>query len=437
MSVYLLKMKINGIKNITKEIELQFYNSVLTKIMDVSNTHIKSIYGANGAGKTAIIYAVDFYKELMTTKSALAFAQIDGGLKDFINQQSKEMMISFTFAVLDENVLQDVYEHKIIIKLDNEHFVISHESLKKLIGKRINNESFALIFENNDGKLKLGNFNNKEVIEENTKNLLREKPFVLTILHLLKDDINIDNQFKKHINNLINFFFELTPILQDSDTNRISFESLVSQVEIIKRNESTELFYKALNANKYVKKLSESVPKLYIESYEKYVILLTKFLSIFVENIERIRIDKEEYGENYECTLNLVYKDGRIINQQYESNGIRKLINLYAAFCAVEKGKIVFIDELDANIHDVLLNNLIEYFWYYTKGQLIFTTHNLQPMRILKSAKFAIDFLSTDSQILSWKKTGNYDPISLYRKGYIENSPFNIDPFSFLGSFGD
>ena len=74
----------------------------------------------------------------------------------------------------------------------------------------------------------------------------------------------------------------------------------------------------------------------------------------------------------------------------------------------IEKGQVVFIDEFDANIHDVLLIRLLEYIVNYSKGQLIFTTHNLAPMEVLKNAKHSIDFLSPDSRIVSWTKSGNY-----------------------------
>ena len=65
MKFFLLKMSVVGIKNINKEIELNFYKNTITKNFDVSNSHVKAIYGSNGAGKTGIVYAVDIYKNLV------------------------------------------------------------------------------------------------------------------------------------------------------------------------------------------------------------------------------------------------------------------------------------------------------------------------------------------------------------------------------------
>ncbi len=110
---------------------------------------------------------------------------------------------------------------------------------------------------------------------------------------------------------------------------------------------------------------------------------------------------------------------------------------MYSALCDLEEGKIVFIDEFDANLHDVLLVKLVDYIKQYSNGQFIFTTHNLAPMDILQKAKHSIDFLSPDSRITSWKKNGNYTAASLYSKGLIEYSPFNLEAFNFLGVFGE
>lgn len=75
---------------------------------------------------------------------------------------------------------------------------------------------------------------------------------------------------------------------------------------------------------------------------------------------------------------------GYKIHGEYESTGIKKLIKLYTYIEAAVDGSIVFIDELGANLHDVYLCALLEYFMEYGKGQLCFITHNVGPMDILK-----------------------------------------------------
>jgi AAA15 family ATPase/GTPase len=99
------------------------------------------------------------------------------------------------------------------------------------------------------------------------------------------------------------------------------------------------------------------------------------------------------------------------------------------------KGGIVFIDEMDANIHDVYLDRLIAFLIEEGKGQLCFTTHSLSPIKFLKKGKHSIDFLGEDGSITSWKKNGNYAPDKLYAEGMIPGSPFNFDSFDFYSIF--
>ena len=161
------------------------------------------------------------------------------------------------------------------------------------------------------------------------------------------------------------------------------------------------------------------------------------WIFIFCWDLKDILIKKEENGDLYICSITLLYNDGKKVARQYESTGIKKLMSLYYAMCNVESGGIVFIDEFDANIHDVILLKLVDYFRIYSKGQLIFTTHNLGPMDVLQNDKCSIDFLSDDSRITSWNKIGNCSAANVYRKGQIKYSPFNVEAFNFIGVFGD
>ena len=170
--------------------------------------------------------------------------------------------------------------------------------------------------------------------------------------------------------------------------------------------------------------------------YQRQIQRLAEFIQIFKMDLLGIENECKEVQGNLVITKYLVYKDFRIASV-FESTGIKKLITLFNAFKRFMNGDLVFIDELDANLHDVYLCRLLDYFCAYGKGQLCFTTHNLGPMEVLSKRKHSIDFLSDNSEIISWKKKGNYSVINLYRNGMIDNSPFNIEPFDFLGLFED
>ena len=125
------------------------------------------------------------------------------------------------------------------------------------------------------------------------------------------------------------------------------------------------------------------------------------------------------------------------VNKEFESTGIKKLVRMFDSLQNADAGGISFIDEMDSNLNDVYLCKLVEYFMYYGKGQLCFTTHNLDPMSVLKNNRNSIDFLTSENEVISWKITGNAAPDRYYRNGMIEHIPFNIEAEDFIGVFGE
>ncbi len=119
------------------------------------------------------------------------------------------------------------------------------------------------------------------------------------------------------------------------------------------------------------------------------------------------------------------------INVEFESTGIKKLMRLYSILKSCANGSVAFIDEMDANLHDVYFTKLIEFFKNDSKGQLCFTTHNLELIDILKENSHSLDFISNDSRVYSWIKDGNKSPMKKYISGLIPYSPFNVESFDF------
>ena len=78
---------------------------------------------------------------------------------------------------------------------------------------------------------------------------------------------------------------------------------------------------------------------------------------------------------------------------------------------------------------------LISFFKKYGKGQLIFTTHNIEAMKSLKSQSKSILALGVNNKIDTWVGKGNKSPISDYINGEFPNSPMNIEDFDFINIF--
>ena len=446
MKFFLLRMKVNGIKSIDKELQLDFYKGTLSKKFDSSNSHVKAIYGPNGAGKTALVYAAEIYKNLVMNSDYLAMSNATGALDNLINQKSKQFEIEMHFAVLNkEQELDAVYSHKIVLEKVNERYFITEERLCKLTGFQLNNQDkYNSVFWTKKGEIiELVKEGEEEKIKNVSMNLLDKQSFLAILLaNSLKDKtFDLGQKLGVALIYTVMFALNITILMQDSDKNYINFSSVTSQIDTIqtqkKKLNDDNIFLNLLRENRIPQRQTEQVAKKDFEKFEKYIKNLCSFIKVFKDDFKTIEIKKDENGDNYECEIILIYNDGKRINKKYESTGIKKIIEMYSALCNVENGDIVFIDEFDANIHDVLLVKLVEYVMNYAEGQLIFTTHNLAPMDVLQKAKHSIDFLSPDSRITSWTSNGNYTAASLYRKGLIEYSPFNIEPFSFIGVFGD
>ncbi len=439
----LLKLKVNGVKGIEKELEFNFSNSLLKKSFDNSKSHVKAIYGSNGAGKTAVIYAMRMFKQLIETKNYIYLANLDGTFKKIINQNTKKLFIEITFAHIDENSnIESIFIQSFTLeqKKDDLSYFISHEYLKQNIGFNLSLNKTKLIYEIDNDKLVLNcDEPDKELITSSCINLIGNTSFFQIILNGgNKLFCNIkSNDFRYALQSLGLFSIKTNVVLNDKDRDYISpfeFIDMFSNINKIK-NEDDKLYNVLLERSKIPSSNDDLVLVSNVKAYEKKIIGITNFLKVFKTDLKTIEIEKKIDGDIYHCRNILVYKDGRKVDKQYESVGVKKLIDYYDAFCRLEHGGIVFIDEFDANIHDVLLTKLLEYITYYTEGQFIFTTHNLNPMHILKKQKHSIDFISNDGCVISWTSNGNYDPASLYEKGLIDKSPFDMSASDFVGVF--
>lgn len=446
MKNFLLKMKVSGIKNIDREIELNFCNKSLPEDADFLKFNVKAVYGPNGAGKTGLIYAAEIYRNLVFDDKYITLGNADGSLANLINQISKEFCVTMSFACISEqNKIADVYSHTFRINEINGDYKLVEEKFSRLSDLNANNEDkYRTVFHVKDGVI-VELFNGCKYVDElktSTMNLLGTQSLLSAFFAATKtkNNVNVDNDLLNYFVVLLDFIDNLTVVLQDTDKNYINFQNFKKQFEAIKKQQQAsddDTFMNLLNRNRIPGTSSKRILKENFDEHVKYVENLCKFIKVFKSDLKEIEIKKDENGDFYECEYILIYENGKRINEKFESTGIKRIMNMYSALCDVDAGKIVFIDEFDANIHDVLLIKLVEYVKQFAAGQLIFTTHNLGPMSVLEKEKKAIDFLSPNSRITSWTNSGNYSVESQYRKGMIKYSPFNIEAFSFLGVFGE
>lgn len=440
---YLLNISISGIKNIKEEVRLDFYKKTVDKNFNPEKYRIKAIYGENGSGKSALITAVKIFQDMHSCENYFNESKTQIFLDETINKTTQTFRFHCEF--LSDTDPKRVYSYSMQIgKGRSGLYEIQYEILQMKNGNYAGNK-YKKIFETGNGELMYIDCEGDErkIIEKKFTNLLSTHAFMsLYIGNWMKPDLFIavasNMKFYMHITNCLGFiFFALIVYLGEEDQHELFF----IQKNFIENDLGQQTLINKLLEQNVNKRFIGSVNKrtIYKISFEKYkeqVDRLTQFIKIFKPDLVSIDIDAKENGDQYVCELNLNYGD-YIINKEFESTGIKKLIRLFDCFVIASNGGIVFVDEMDSNLNDVYLCKLIEYFMYYGKGQLCFTTHNLDPMSILKENRNSIDFLSSDNHLVSWTSRGNATPENCYKNGMIEDSPFNVEATDFIGILGE
>lgn len=438
---YLLSYKVNGVKNIDKDIRLEFYKKTIDEDFDSREYNVKAIYGENGTGKSAIITSVKALKNLMLNRYYLTDTKNRILFNNLFNKKTNVVSFEIEFVCRNDGMIL-VFRYYIEIKKDEIDglYKISKEELdyRKTSAKKWTN-----VYSIDNGKVT--DSIDMELFEELNKDngieSLREKSFLsyFTYKYFRKEiDINSNASFISPIIITINLAFSLYIYIDYSD----EYEDYLNYVLAYdyKNNPS-----KYNNKIPNVPRVSFSDERLnYVSHIEKEdfdafsndINNVYEFIKIFKPDLKKIEIEKKENNNIYVCELIFDYGEYKV-NAAFESNGVKKLIKLYKAIEAVDKGSIVFIDEFDSNIHDVYLCKLIEYIEEYAKGQLCFTTQSITVMDVLEDRKKSLDFLTRDHEIISWFKNSHYSASKIYKNGSIKKSPFNIESFDFLKAFGD
>lgn len=443
---YMTNLTLCGIKNIDQEISIDFHNKKLPKEFTIQDHNIKAIYGENGAGKSAIIHAMDIYKNIMLDRNYLNDRQNNQKLNQLINKKTNELKVQVTFVFYNgiNHKVFYMYQHQLhLFKDTDETFYLKEEYLTF---KKPTARTYETVYHQINGEVQESNYLN-DAFQLKCMNLLKKQSvlsvftYSLTEYSLNKIDELYGSMFTRQMFIHIIFVQSIVIFINETDTHddykgMAQMSTYISEISNknefnIRNNLKPDVFlkkYYMINAQ------TDVIKKEDLQGYLTKIERLTMFMKLLKESLFTIEVDTKENNGTLFCEKYFAY-DGYRINIEFESTGIKKLVRLFDAFEAYVNGGIVFIDELDANIHDVYLLKLLEYFILYGKGQLCFTTHNLGPMEILRKQKHSIDFLSQDAHITSWKKNGHYSVINLYRDGMIEHSPFNIEAIDFSGIF--
>ena len=389
--IYLIKYSVKGIKAIDQLVSLSFYKKIIPKNADTQAYNIKGIYGMNGSGKSGIITSVEILKSLLIDSDYLNNPIVQKNLDAIINKKTSELFMEADYIIKRDKEVIGFYRYNVtLLKGATGRYIISHEGL---FTKKATSRSDAMhtIFEVDNGEIitlieEIGRQKFHNDFINKTKNLLlTSSACSLFVGKFLLSVINIDEYsfVRECLFQLFSFGMKLHVYLDQSDNHReyVAKNALqCSEGAERNKNEINYIISNLLRAdNDWLDVISIThnyISKEVYKTFEKMVNKLYEFLKIFKSDLQGIEIDKKENRDKWVCDLVMVY-DSYKIHAEYESTGIKKLIQLFAYLNEMVEGGIVFIDEFDSNIHDVYLCALLEYLMEYGKGQLCFTTHNV------------------------------------------------------------
>lgn len=432
---FLMSMTISGVKNISSPVTISFIKSKNLKRFDPTHDRVRAIYGPNGSGKTAITTGIWLVRALLLTPGFL-FSLGEEYFANVLNKDHPAFSFSADFCLVsekkaDEPGVNAVYRYSIEIDgsdISDVHIV--QESLGCLKGRYGKEPTFLPVFKTYDGKLTMFEGGHGKIKEEAQNIVRKESLLPLLLNHYQRNEVKVPD----NIAALIRFASQLIVITNHEDDHSAYFQISKKRFNELLSMPEGQIKDMLRRSGSPASQSTYLIKKKDIGNFEKYLARKTKFIRLFKPDLKKIEYRKVEAKDYFECTEVLDY-GSYSVSFDFESAGIQKLMGLYSALDAAINGKIVFIDEIDTSISGPYLQKLVEFMNEYGQGQLCFTAHNLEPMKVLSDHSGSIYFLGVNGEVTSWKKNANYKPYILYPEGMVKGIDFDIDSFDFIAAF--
>lgn len=298
---------------------------------------VATIYGANASGKSNVIEAFNFMRYFVINSLAVnedVVKDEDIPVKSFAFDSNKNEPSLFEVFFIIDNI-----EYQYGFTVDNKKI---HEEW--LFYRNIRRKSYTTLFQRMDDDIDCGE---KMTEAEKFKESVDDKTLFLTLTAKTKVKVS-----KKIFNWFLNSF-----VMNFGD-------------------EIFEVYVSSFLSNKII---SDEIYKRKVE----------EFLTAIDTGIKGIRIEeiKDEKKKMYRIFAKHISREGQEIEIPFEeeSSGTIKMFCLFNFFFkALENGTPLFIDELNAKLHPLLIRYIINMFHdpniNKNNAQLIFTTHDVSTL---------------------------------------------------------
>ncbi|MCI2913684.1 AAA family ATPase [Staphylococcus hominis] len=370
-----------------KEIDIDFVNP--KKV----SSNLNLIYGENGSGKSNIISVFSLLSHLQDTiKSNERFAEVLGKRKD--NKQFRRLLSEFPFARMI-NITNLMKSESISFKGNDEpteiyiEFLINGvvaEYFLKLDEKRgVLEESLFYLIKKNRGYLfNINRDENEEINVRFSPNTFIDKRLVNimdnnidlywgnhTFLGVVKYEIENSSKNESYLRNGINS--NLLDVIKEID--RLNVDHKGTEIRTVRGSAINKLMARDID------KGTISIEEFDKKEFDITAQILNYMFTSLYSDIQRvfytINEDDEEEIIKYELFFEKQISGESVeIPFSIESAGTQQLLRLMPMIISLTRGKTVIIDEIDTEIHDLLMKAIIEGIMDIETGQLIATTHN-------------------------------------------------------------
>lgn len=329
-------------------IPLKEHRDTLIENRGVNILPVAAIYGANASGKSTFFMAMWRMTSLIFDRYLAQKRNSDVKSRVFTAPFMFDRALEDSPTSFEATVLIDAYEYRYGFSC-NKQTIVDEYLYKRKISKNTTIEK--MIFTRDNKKLICGNINKKQQAElEYCYSMSSDKSLMLTDLGTREKDKELEKLFTWFLYNGSSWPMD-SVAFSDSDF----CEGFVG--DMLHEYEGTE----------------------FCERYKRFI----HEIDPSITDIVPIEETDSEGGSYYIAKTIHEYKGARFtVRLSAESEGTKKIMFVsFILFRALEKGFCLFLDELDAKMHPLILQRIIGMFTdretNKNNAQLIFSAHNL------------------------------------------------------------
>ncbi len=385
---------------------------------DTRGASIVGIYGQNGSGKTALIWAIELIKD------AISGAALPRDAFFYIRQQADTASIKVTLSMNFDEREYHVYYALTVGRKESEKVQILSESVEysaKACGElpRINKTKILGIeYPRNTEKIdECFYVPESRIVEMTTKDKqIRQKLLVLQALanenatsFIFNDKMRsllnatFTNPIYKSIFNALLFYGRMNLfVLNKNAESSFNMNLLPLSTRLCTENSITKCDHVPVGLGRNAVD-TESV-EIIQKTIRQIDVLLDTIIPGLRVDIVQVATQLNEKAEE-QIVFELVSdRNGVITPLRYESEGIKKILCILSSLIAMYNNDSVFvaIDEMDSGIFEYLLGEILDIIRKTGKGQLLFTSHNMRPLEVLENSNIYFTTTNPDNKYIQF-----------------------------------